>query len=40
MFIEINETEMALVMEYRRKVEALTKLILFAQKNREEDHVC
>lgn len=31
MMVDINETELALVMEHRRKVEALTQLILFAQ---------
>lgn len=31
MLVEINETELALVMEYRRKLDALTRLILFSQ---------
>lgn len=36
MLIELTETELAVVMEYRRKVIELTNIILFAQKHRDE----
>lgn len=40
MLVEVSEIEYALVLAYRKKVEALAKLILFAQATKAENLVC